>query len=137
MLYFTLGHGFLVLNFLFRYFTFHPTLLEWFDPSVAEERDLVVPAGDGPRPARRRALLRLLVDEQVLTHAEPLCGNKSIRRTHATSLPPFHQNISFLHLDSLTHRLFCSPSNHGRTCTGRRASAPPAPAPRPTPEMTK
>ena len=47
-------------------------LLEGLDPSVAEECDLVVPAGDGPRPARRRALLRLLVDEQVLTHAEPL-----------------------------------------------------------------
>ena len=54
--------------------------LEWLDPSVAEECDLVVPAGDGPRPARRRALLRLLVDEQVLAHAEPLCsGNKSYK----------------------------------------------------------
>ena len=54
--------------------------LEWLDPSVAEECDLVVPAGDGPRPARRRALLRLLVDEQVLTHPEPLWSkNNRIR----------------------------------------------------------
>ena len=58
--------------------------LEWLDPSVAEERDLVVPAGDGPRPARRRALLRLLVDEQVLTHAETLCGNKSNKKWKKT-----------------------------------------------------
>ena len=46
--------------------------LERLDPSVAEECDLVVPAGDGPVPVGRRALLRLLVDEQVLPHAEPL-----------------------------------------------------------------
>ena len=70
----------LVLNFLSGYFAFSSkcrmVLLEWLDPSVAEESDLVVPAGDGPGPARRRALLRLLVDEQVLTHAETLYGNK-------------------------------------------------------------